>query len=296
MNLEAIGGVERLRLLVQQQVKEVIAQQDDFLFEPFLRDSPTAKAIRRLQSVDEHQKWRVYFARFGCVVCDTRRQPFASNGMCRTCSRRTYERLKAILSELNKSHGQTPPATVDLKQLAIEAFRSVMQSLPKSPSPASAPRPARDGFVRPFDPEDFDPDSELLARLVKEQIAEILTQKDKLLFEPFFRSQQVSWELRRLLTVPEWKKWGAYFDRWGCLRCRTKEKARAGCGFCGTCKALILYRLDSIMSGRKLLIRGGSGHLDKSLCHLPEKAHRLALNPAPRTIDVTPIRVEEGSK
>jgi hypothetical protein len=294
MNLEAIGGVERLRLLVQQQVKEAIAQQDDFLFEPFLRDSPTAKAIRRLQTVDEHKKWPVCFARHGCIVCDTRKRRYASDGMCATCCRRTYERLRAVLCELNKSHGQAPPATVDLKQLAIEAFRSVMLSLPASPSQASAPRPARDGFVRPFDPDDFDPESELLARLVKEQIAEMQTQKDKLIFEPFFRSQQVACELQRLLTVPERHKWSAYFDRWGCLRCRTKEKAHAGCGFCGTCKALILYRLDSIMSGRKLLIRGGSGHLDKSLCHLPGKTHRLALNPAPRTIDVVPIRVEKG--
>jgi hypothetical protein len=292
MNLETIGGTEKLRLLVQQQLKEAIAQQDDFLFEPFLRDSQTAKEIRRLQSVDEYQKWQVYFARFGCVVCDTRKRRYASDGMCCTCCRRTYERLKAILRELNKSHGQAPPASADLEQVAAGVFQSVMKSLPAPP----AQKATRSGMVRPFDPEDVDSESELLARLVKQQIAEILAQKDKLIFEPFFRSQQVACELQRLLTVPERRKWSAYFDRWGCLRCKTKNKTHAGCGFCGTCKALILYRLDSILCRRKLLIRGGSSHLDKSLCHLPENTSPPARRPSPRTIDVTPIRVEGGSK
>lgn len=277
MNLEAIAGADKLRSLIHQQLKEVIAQQDDFILEPFLRDSAAAKEIRRLQTVDEQKKWSVYFQCHGCILCDTRKKLYASDGMCLTCRRRTHERLQAILRQLNEGRGQAP-APADLEQIAADTFQSVVKFLP-------SPRAERTGLVRPFDPEDFDAQSELLARLVKEEIAELVTQKDKLIFEPFFRSRQVSYELQRLLTVPERKKWGAYYDAWGCLRCRTKMKTHAGTGFCGTCKTMLFHRLNLILNRR-----------NKSLPQLPENASPPARKPSSRTIDVTPIRIEGGSK
>jgi hypothetical protein len=42
------------------------------------------------------------------------------------------------------------------------------------------------------------PDEESLNRLVQEKVAEILADRDNFIFEPFFRSRQIAYELKRL--------------------------------------------------------------------------------------------------
>jgi hypothetical protein len=62
----------------------------------FFGDSESAKIIRRSQTVLEQKRWGMYFETWGCLVCQRRNVPHASNGMCHNCRMRTYERLKHL--------------------------------------------------------------------------------------------------------------------------------------------------------------------------------------------------------
>jgi len=57
-----------------------------------------------------------------------------------------------------------------------------------------------------------------LHRLVQAQVAEIMATRDAFVFEPFFRSRQIAYELKRLQRVPEQQKFAISFERYGCLR------------------------------------------------------------------------------
>ncbi len=86
-----------------------------------------------------------------------------------------------------------------------------------------------------------------LQALVQRQVAEALVQKDGMLFEPWFRARRVAEEIRRLQVVPERKKWAAYYDKWGCLRCGTNSRPHASHGMCSRCNVQIVQRLKEIM-------------------------------------------------
>jgi site-specific DNA-cytosine methylase len=87
-----------------------------------------------------------------------------------------------------------------------------------------------------------------LDRLVKQQVAEILAARDEFVFEPFFRSRQVAYELKRLQTVPEQRKWKVYFERYGCLICKTQKRIHAGNGMCDRCHAYVFQTLKQIIA------------------------------------------------
>jgi hypothetical protein len=63
---------------------------------PFFRNRETASAIRRSQRVPEQKQWATYFEAWGCLICQRRDVPHASNGMCHNCRMRTYGRLKRL--------------------------------------------------------------------------------------------------------------------------------------------------------------------------------------------------------
>lgn len=112
-------------------------------------------------------------------------------------------------------------------------------------------------------------DKATLDKLVQQKVAEILTARDEFICEPFFRSRQVSYEIRRLQTVPEYKKWSVYYQCHGCLCCGESKLpyAGTGCGMCARCYNRVTTRLRVIVrelikqndgnegnvSGRKLL-------------------------------------------
>lgn len=87
-----------------------------------------------------------------------------------------------------------------------------------------------------------------LARLVQEKVAEIMAERDAVIFEPFFRSRQIAYELKRLQTVPEQEKWSVRFERYGCLLCHTKEKMHVGCGMCHGCYQRTFQELKQIIA------------------------------------------------
>lgn len=58
---------------------------------------------------------------------------------------------------------------------------------------------------------------------------------DPLLFEPFFRRRKESTEIKKLETLAERRKFAIAFEMVGCVRCETKARPHAGCGFCDAC-------------------------------------------------------------
>ena len=91
-------------------------------------------------------------------------------------------------------------------------------------------------------------DQDLLDKLVQQKVAEILTARDEFIFEPFFRSRQVSYEIRRLQTVSERKKWSIYYQRHGCVCCKESKRPYAGgCGMCTRCYDRVIKDLRVIV-------------------------------------------------
>src|SRR5580704_1297050 len=80
--------------------------------------------------------------------------------------------------------------------------------------------------------------------LAKPVTPELLTEREiradqDFVFEPWFRSQQVSVQIRALKSVPERQVWEVFFKKWGCMVCRTKQKNHASLGMCGHCHTII---------------------------------------------------------
>jgi hypothetical protein len=91
---------------------------------------------------------------------------------------------------------------------------------------------------------------EEVQRLVQEQVAQIMAERDAIAFEPFFRSRQVAYELKRLQSVPEQEKFRIAYDRYGCLDCKTQDRPHAGNGMCNKCRAKWFVRFTQIISER----------------------------------------------
>lgn len=91
-------------------------------------------------------------------------------------------------------------------------------------------------------------DEKTLTLLVKEKVAEIMADRDAIVFEPFFRSRQIAYELKRLQTMPERQKWSVYFGRYGCLICETRTRIHVGNGMCNSCYSRTFNSLKQIVS------------------------------------------------
>jgi len=87
-----------------------------------------------------------------------------------------------------------------------------------------------------------------LGRQVREQVAEIMAERDAIAFEPFFRSRQVAYELKRLQTVSEQRKFTVAFERYGCMICETRKTIHAGNGMCPNCRGRWFVRLTQIIA------------------------------------------------
>jgi hypothetical protein len=64
--------------------------------DPFFRSRAESKAIRRAQTPSQRVRMAVYYERYGCLICERRNAPHASNGMCDVCHTRTVRRLREI--------------------------------------------------------------------------------------------------------------------------------------------------------------------------------------------------------
>ena len=71
--------------------------------------------------------------------------------------------------------------------------------------------------------------------LVKRQVAETLTKRETGVFEPFFRSRQVAYELRRLQSIPEQRVHAVRYEQGGCMVCTRSDTPYGGLGMCTRC-------------------------------------------------------------
>jgi hypothetical protein len=104
--------------LVEQKVAEVIAG-GNAIFQPFFQSQQITNAIRRLQNVDEQQKYAHYFEDYGCFVCERRDTRHESLGMCPRCYRSRAQRMRATVRKHAKPDG---PKFIDSVKLAREAL------------------------------------------------------------------------------------------------------------------------------------------------------------------------------
>ena len=86
-----------------------------------------------------------------------------------------------------------------------------------------------------------------LERRLQEMVVETLTARDEFMWEPFFRLRRIANEMKRLQTVPEKEKWEVFYQRFGCMRCKTQERTHTGNGFCSDCYKWALRTLKSIV-------------------------------------------------
>jgi hypothetical protein len=87
-----------------------------------------------------------------------------------------------------------------------------------------------------------------LLKIVQVEVAKTMAERDALAFEPFFRSRQVAYELKRLQTVPEQRKWSIWYERYGCLDCKSQDDPHAGNGLCSICRGKVFRRLAQIIA------------------------------------------------
>ncbi len=90
-----------------------------------------------------------------------------------------------------------------------------------------------------------------LQRLVQEEVARILVQKENNLLQPWFTSPAFAQEVRRQQTVEERFKFADFFEGEGCLRCRRHTPQHAGNSLCLRCRNWFMYRLKHHMKKRR---------------------------------------------
>lgn len=97
----AVGQV--IEKLVQEKVDEALEAKGSRIFEPWFRTKREAYELRRLQTVPERTKWGLYYERFGCIHCHTKKRPHASTGFCAPCRAKIAHQLEAIIRELGEA-------------------------------------------------------------------------------------------------------------------------------------------------------------------------------------------------
>ncbi|KKK58074.1 hypothetical protein LCGC14_3048090 [marine sediment metagenome] len=90
-----------------------------------------------------------------------------------------------------------------------------------------------------------------LQRIVQEEVARILVQKENNLLQPWFTSPAFAQEVRRQQTVEERFKFADFFEGEGCLRCRKQTPQHAGNSLCLRCRNWFVYRLKHHMKKRR---------------------------------------------
>jgi hypothetical protein len=86
----------------------------------------------------------------------------------------------------------------------------------------------------------------ILDTLVEEKVAEILSNGQDTLFQPYFQSKRVAAEIRKNQTVSEQRKWSRYFKKWGCDVCGTKKRGHCSLGRCQPCYIRTVHRLSAV--------------------------------------------------
>jgi excisionase family DNA binding protein len=100
---------------------------DDEIFEPFFQDEPIGLEAKRRQTVQQRMKWSLYYQKWGCLVCQTKKAPHMCMGMCAVCQTRTRWRLRQLVEQAEEDLRQQEGRFVrDLTGMAQSALRSAI--------------------------------------------------------------------------------------------------------------------------------------------------------------------------
>ena len=99
-----------LAKLVEQKVNEALSGiSGDSIFEPFFQPQSVANRMKGLMSVSQQQKFAVYFEKWGCLRCETKKTGHLSLGMCNRCYHLVLGRLKVCIRELDAERPDSIP-------------------------------------------------------------------------------------------------------------------------------------------------------------------------------------------
>ena len=87
---------------------------------------------------------------------------------------------------------------------------------------------------------------DMLDRMVRERVDEILAERGAPLLEPDFQSKEIAIAIQQRQTVFDRRKWTLYFEKFGCRTCGNKKVSHASKGYCHACHLLIFCRLKSL--------------------------------------------------
>lgn len=92
------------------------------------------------------------------------------------------------------------------------------------------------------------PSEELLARIVNDRYAALLTEAQTAELQPFFERREVTQAMLRTADVLEKHKWNWRWARFGCLICQRKEPVvhNAGLSMCERCLSRTREQLSSV--------------------------------------------------
>lgn len=79
----------------------LVALQNEFELEPWLREPVEAEQIKKLQHLMHQQVFAHYFIEYGCYKCETHDYPHAGNALCKRCRKQFLDRLKSIRKQLS---------------------------------------------------------------------------------------------------------------------------------------------------------------------------------------------------
>jgi hypothetical protein len=89
-------------------------------------------------------------------------------------------------------------------------------------------------------------DLETLDALIQKRVAEAQANQGAIL-EPWFQtSRALAAAIRRHGSIFHKRKFGFYFERWGCVICGTKEQAHESHGMCHNCLERFVQRLRQL--------------------------------------------------
>jgi hypothetical protein len=114
--------------MVEETVQQALSGKGAEL-QPFFGSKEVAYEIKRRQTVLEQNKFTYFFADWGCMVCGTTKTRHSGCGMCGSCYRRVFERLRASLRK-RRPKDSTQPTFMDTMRIAREALAPVAGTPP----------------------------------------------------------------------------------------------------------------------------------------------------------------------
>lgn len=111
-------------ILIERKLAKMATSAANSLLEPFFQSKAVTDEIRRGQTLAEQAKWKLFYAKWGCLICETRAVPHASCGMCQKCYARTQGRIKLVIQQAEDAFRKRAPMLIhDLTEEAEAALR-----------------------------------------------------------------------------------------------------------------------------------------------------------------------------